>query len=264
MSTWMSCQECPCYFVPTSECYRRPDEVIHVDDPTVCPDWCPQEDSIRFPGNRFGKFPYHKETCEGCYYDADNTALVPPSCQGCRTRPLSEESGPCPYYVRSWKDEPSCHPISDDILPAVTRRFADLIVRGINDGDLSFWDIDTTMHHYGIGGTERTGCHRFLIKKDRRGGFRVCVDQTSMGHGSWVYRVELYVDHAEIVENYGYLFLYKGKNRYYNEGCVAIRIVDAEVDENTPDKEQECETVECPEPESVKHAPRLMSLEAFI
>lgn len=263
MSTWMSCRECPCFFAQTSDCYRRPDEVIHVDDPSICPDWCPQEDSTRFPGHRFGKFPYHEETCDGCYYDQENSALVPPSCQGRCTRPVSEESGPCPYYVRSWRDEPSYHPISDDVLPVVTQRFAELILRGINEGDLSFWDIDSTMHNFSIGGTNRAGCHKFSVRKDRRGGFRVCVDQTGMGRGSWVYRVEMNVDRAEIVEDYGYLFLYRGKNRFLNESCVAIRMIDAVVDTTPLDDEERCEEAEC-EPEPAKHAPRLMSLEAFI
>ena len=250
MSSWMPCAECPCYYAPTSDCYRRPDEVIHVDDPTVCPEWCPQCDRNRFPGHQHGKFPYHRETCKGCYYDRENPALVPPSCQHYNARPMNADSGECPYYVRGRPNDGNRVPISNDEIAVVTRRFAEIICRGINDHDLSFWDVDTCMHLYSIGSCG--GCHRFNIIRSKKGVFTVRLEQTKVGKNAWPYRMECVVDHAEIVDEYGYLFLYNGDNRHYNLGCVAIRIVDAEpVPVDTVDEdEEEC----CPVEDSVQTA----------
>lgn len=224
MNSWMPCVECSCYFAPTSDCYRRPDEVLHVDDPSICPEWCPQCDNNRYPGSRYGKFPYHKDTCKGCYYDTENHALVPPSCQHFSSRPLNADSGECPYHVKSWKEEKNRVPISDGEFAVVTRRFAELICRGINDHDLSFWDVDTCTHQYSIGSCG--GCHRFNIVRSKKGVFTVRLEQTKVGKNAWTYRMECVVDHAEIVDEYGYLYLYNGNNRHFNQGCVAIRIID--------------------------------------
>lgn len=270
MSTWKCCRECPSFYAYSSDCYRRPDRVMHVDDPSVCPEWCPQENRVDFPGCRHGRFPYFEETCRGCYYDTQNSALAPASCQHYTVRPLDEKSGPCPYHVKSWRDEPKPAPICDDAFPAVTRRFAEIIMRGVNEGDLSFWDLDSCTQKISIGRVPRSGCHRFCINVGRDGSFRVCTNQTGVGKSCWIHLVEMVVDKAEIVEDYGHLFLFKGDNRHFNSCCIAIRIVDAVVDTTPIDDDLECEgvlaedTCDCSHSSGTKTTARLTSLEAFI
>ena len=241
MTTWKSCSECPCFYAPDSDCYRIPDTVLHVEDPSTVPAYCPQESKDRFPGMRYGKFPYVKERCAGCRHDRDNPALVPPSCQNYVVRPLTETCGDCPYHTTVAGSMHASDGYANGWPPIVSRRFADIIVHGINDGDLSYWDIDSCMHRISIGYNRE--CRHFVVRRDRKGVFTVRVAQTRIARGAAIDIVELEVDHAEIVEDYGYLFLFRGDSRYYNQGCLAIRISDAEVEEQCEMEDEPVEEV---------------------
>lgn len=262
MSIWKSCSVCPMFDSRTMACYRRADEVIPVEDPSVLPEWCPQESKGRFPGHHTGFFPFDESKCKGCPGDSMNRSLPPMSCQNGLCRPLTDSCGDCPMYGLDWHGLAE-RDFGDDPFPAVTRRMADIIVRGINDRDMSYWEVDHTLFRYRIGWDRASReCHNFSIIGYLDGTFSVRIRQTKVGQ-AYLWMMEASVDHAEIDERYGYLFLFKGKSRYYNDSCLAIRIHDAQLAPVSEDDEEE-ESCCIPKPVPPPAKAHTTSLEAWL
>jgi len=134
------CNDCNHYFKQDGQCYRCADGPRPIPDPTVRDPDCAQDKGCP-TGLYSAKFPYCRELCEGCRADSDNTILDDCECQGFKVRPRSIEDGPCPYYSAT---EPYGNTPRIDRRgpPAVTKRMAEIIVRGIETGNYAYWEVD--------------------------------------------------------------------------------------------------------------------------
>lgn len=261
MSTWRCCDVCPCYHRPTETCYRDRDDLRHVEDPKVCPNWCPQE--TRSPLPRKGKFPYYKPTCEGCRWDMANSALACCECQNNLVFPQSAESGECPMKDSYMQD--LIGKWGHGLVPMVTTRYAEIIVRGINEGDHSFWGINfmncRQLNSYLSGGQVRG----FFLQEHWG---RMLVSLTQMRSKGAYAMAKIAVDHAEI-DGKGVLKLFSGyKGTWDYDGIVHVMICD----EPTPDsafvgthcvEEAEEETEDCEVCRPVTRS-KIASLEEFL
>lgn len=255
---WKSCRQCPFYHVPSSECYHIIEE-NHVDDPDSLPSWCPQlpENPGRFGTGR--QFPYIEEKCEGCRADSSISCLGPCCCTNHVCRPMTETCGECPmkgliFHLPKMD-------FGKDAGPVVSSRVAELIRRGVVDGDMSYWEIDSQSYGYAIGwGVYQAEVHGFSLKRNKDGTFEA-------HHYRWygkryIRTICCTVDHAEIQD--GILYLYAGKSRYLCSCCIAVKIHDAELQpEPEVEEEDECE---CETTVDEKPAPKTKSitLEAWV
>ena len=266
MSDRSWCKNCnDCHFLhrPTSTCYRDRDAIRVVEDPSVHQDWCPQETYDRLPAR--GQHPYFEATCEGCRWKKDNHALAPFECQNHLCFPQSAESGECPMKgvdaMDLWQG-------SDDegLIPMVTARYADIIARGINEGDFSFWGVDGIFSTFKLDGMCSGGQIRGFHLRQSRG--RMLASLRQMDCHGFFDMTDLSVNRAVINGRGEVLSLFTNfESEWTNDGRMNIMICPV----GTPgsrffkgvisaedDEEEECE--EC----RPVVRPKVASLEDFL
>jgi len=193
------------------------------------------------------KIPYCYATCDGCLSDRDNHALKPDECQAHVSRPLNDSAGPCPYH----SSEPSeCFygkkvkqlDFDNDSFPKVSSRFAEIVVRGINEGNMAYWQRHNFAWEYELPGELAYGEFRGwdLMKYPNDDGFVINVFHKGIVHERNRYFHETYrgrVGHAKIDK--GVLKLYRNEGSTgFMDSVVCIEIVDPAERQEVPDEKE--------------------------
>lgn len=250
------CKECLSFYSQNSSCYRIEGEIIKIEDPTIRPSCCPQDDRKKC-NTYHDKFPYYGEYCKGCIGDCDNSVQSPGECNNGHVRPQYESDGQCPFWSTQ-RDYNERNRIYKTELPKVSQRIAELICNAVNNHDFTYWKLTETLN------TQFEITHHRILAKGHLNDDYVVVQICQVAERNYCvhHTGQILATHAEIKD--GWLNLDDSKMQIY-KNCIEIEIVDSDyVSEIEIDEEEESESCERKEVETkVIEKPIIRTLETW-
>lgn len=248
----------------SSKCYKAcigngtvpkstgPRDLETADDGTVpCPDWCPYSKDVNFGSLLYEHTHPYGETCKGCIHcNTGERTMGANYCNSSIIFPVEGDGRPCVFRQEHRSDETIKRDLKGSVGPTVAKELVDIILAGINERNLTFWQTNDRCYNYfaSMGSEPETWslCHDFYLLFDWKAGVKVVIGRRPRGNkGSQMETAEISgIMHAEVSTDGDVLYLSDGTNRFNCRNRISILIAGADVpadEEDYCDDEEECE-----------------------